>query len=171
MDEAAAKVRTASTNGSDGREELPLEGYSSLAGAFVACFSASMWLAARHRGELPAPPTPWDVVTIGTATHKLTRLIAKAKVTSFLRAPFTRYDGPTGRGEVSDVPEGTGMRRAVGELLVCPHCLGQWVAGGFGVGLVAAPRLTRLMAAIYTAQATADFLQIAYKAADEASAS
>jgi len=118
--------------------------------------------------ELPPQPSPWDVATIGVATHKLTRLIARAKVTSFLRAPFVRYEGRAGRAEVNETAEGTGLRRAVGELLICPHCLGQWVAGGFGVGLVAAPRLTRLIAALYTAQATADFLQIAYKAAEDA---
>jgi hypothetical protein len=108
------------------------------------------------------------VATIGVATHKLTRLVAKAKATAFLRAPFVRYEGDAGRAEVSESPQGAGLRRAVGELLVCPHCLGQWVAGGFGVGLVAAPRLTRLIAAVYTAQATADFLQLAYKAAGDA---
>lgn len=148
--------------------ELPLAGYSALTAAFLAAFSGSMALAVRSKGELPAAPTPWDVATIGVATHKLTRLIAKAKVTSFIRAPFVRYEGTAGRGEVSESVEGTGLRRAAGELLVCPHCLGQWVAGGFGVGLVAAPRLSRLIAAIYTAQATADFLQIAYRAAGEA---
>lgn len=38
------------------------------------------------------------------------------------------------------------MRRAVGQLLTCPYCIGQWVAGGFTLGLVAAPRPTLLAA-------------------------
>ena len=170
MDGAATESPIKGPPSLDGaaREELPLGGYSTLTGVFGVAFAGSMALAVRRRGELPPQPSPWDVATIGVATHKLTRLIAKANVTSFLRAPFTEYEGRSGRAEVSESPQGTGLRRAVGELLVCPHCLGQWVAGGFGVGLVAAPRMTRLLAAIYTAQATADFLQIAYKAAEDA---
>ena len=54
-------------------------------------------------------------------------------------------------------------------MLVCPYCLGQWVAAGFGLGLVGAPELTRLLAFIYTAETVADFLQLAYKSAEDAS--
>ena len=159
----------------DGREdggapqgERPLGAYSALTSLFGAGFAGAMGLAVRHRGGLPPQPSAWDVATVGIATHKLTRLVAKARVTSSIRAPFVRYEGGAGRGEVSESPQGTGFRRAVGELLVCPHCLAQWVAGGFTVGLVAAPRMTRLIAAMYTAQTISDFLQIAYKAAEEA---
>ena len=59
------------------------------------------------------------------------------------------------------------MRRAVGQLLTCPYCIGQWVAGGFTLGLVAAPRPTRLAAAMLAAVAFADTLQLAYKAAEK----
>lgn len=65
------------------------------------------------------------------------------------------------------MPRGSGLRLATGELLVCPYCIGQWVASGFGVGLVAAPRLTRLIALIYSAEAVSDFLQLGYLAAEE----
>jgi Protein of unknown function (DUF1360) len=125
-------------------------------------------LAARWSARpLPERIEPWDVLTAGVATHKLSRLIAKDKVTSFLRAPFVRYQDSAGRGELSEEPRGSGLRLAVGELLVCPYCLGQWIAAGFGVGMVAAPRFTRLVAFVYTAETVSDFLQLGYRAAEE----
>lgn len=49
-------------------------------------------LAARAAGRpLPERLSAQDVVLAGVATHKLSRLIAKDNVTSFLRAPFTRF--------------------------------------------------------------------------------
>jgi hypothetical protein len=41
------------------------------------------------------------------------------------------------------------------------------VAGAFAVGFVHAPRLTRLLAGMWTIQAIADGLQLAYVAAEE----
>ena len=63
-----------------------------------------------------------DLLLVGIATHKLSRLLAKDKVTSFIRAPFTRYQEPSGQGEVEEEPYGHGLHLAVGELLVCPYC-------------------------------------------------
>ena len=147
--------------------DRPLGGYLTLTGGFAVAFAGSLWAAKRRRGELPDRLGAWDLVTVGFATHKLTRLIAKERAMAFLRAPFVRHQEGTGQGEVSEQPRGTGLQLAVGELLVCPYCLGQWVASGLAVGLVAAPRLTRLTTFIFTAETIADFLQLAYFAAEE----
>src|SRR5687768_10371850 len=85
----------------------------------------------------------------------------------FLRAPFTRYQAPAGHGELEEAPRGRGMQYAIGELLVCPYCLAQWVAGGFAVGHVFAPRTTRLLSAMWAAQAIADGVQLAYSAGEQ----
>jgi Protein of unknown function (DUF1360) len=42
------------------------------------------------------------VLLHGLATQKASRLIATDKVTSFLRAPFTRYQEPAGHGELEE---------------------------------------------------------------------
>jgi hypothetical protein len=55
----------------------------------------------------------------------------------------------------------------VGELLTCPFCLDVWVATAFVIGLVFAPRLTRLIAGGLASLAGADFLQLAYAMAQE----
>jgi hypothetical protein len=148
-------------------EHRPLAAYAGLTAAFGATLGGAL-VALRAAGrELPESLSPGDLALAGVATHKVSRLLAKDKVTSFIRAPFTRYQEPAGHGELEEAPRGSGAQYAIGELLVCPYCLAQWVAAGFAVGLVAAPRTTRLVAGIYAAETLSDFLQLAYKAAEE----
>jgi hypothetical protein len=148
-------------------EHRPLAAYAGLTAAFGATLGGAL-VALRAAGrELPESLSAGDLALAGVATHKVSRLLAKDKVTSFIRAPFTRYQEPAGHGELEEAPRGSGARYAIGELLVCPYCLAQWVAAGFAVGLVAAPRTTRLVAGIYAAETLSDFLQLAYKAAED----
>jgi hypothetical protein len=141
---------------------IPLRSYAALATAFNAALAAGIVAA---RDDLPERFSPVDLVLLGVATHKYSRLVAKDRVTSFLRAPFMRYQGDAGPSEVDEEPRGEGPRRAVGELVGCPFCVGMWVASGLGLGFVAAPRVTRFVAGVGTALAIADFLQLAHAAA------
>jgi hypothetical protein len=85
-----------------------------------------------------------------------------------LRAPFTRYAGTAGPAEVQEeTRHDSQLRHSVGELLTCPFCLDMWVATAFVIGLIVAPRLTRLVAGSFTALAGADFLQLAYAKAQQ----
>lgn len=148
-------------------DDQPMAGRVTLVSVFGASLAAAA-VAARITGrEPPERPSPLDVVMVGMATHKLSRLVTKAKVTSFVRAPFTEFQKPKGHGEVEECPRGGGVRRAVGELLVCPYCISQWISAGFAAGLVLAPRATRLVAGSYSALALADFMQLAYVAAEK----
>ena len=143
----------------------PLRGYALLAAGFE---TASMAFVAAHRRsgrELPERVSAADLALMAVATQKLSRLIAKDRVTSFLRAPFTRYEGEGGPSEVEEKPRGTGVRLAVGELLICPYCLGMWVAGGFLGSHLSRPTETRWVATLFTLLAAADGLQLAYTAA------
>jgi hypothetical protein len=148
-------------------EHRPLAAYAALSTTFGAAFVGALAAIRLSGRELPARPSAGDLLLAGVATHKVSRLVAKDKVTAFVRAPFTRFQESTGQGEVEEAPRGTGLRYAVGELLVCPYCLAQWVAAGFALGLVAAPRTTRLVAGVYAAETLSDFLQLAYKAAED----
>lgn len=149
-------------------EEKPVGSYAALTGVYasmVVAFAAAVKLTGR---KLPERVAFGDIALMGVATHKLARLVAKDKVTSFLRVPFTEFDEDASAGEVMEQPRGSGPRQAVGELLACPFCLAQWVATGFTYGMVFAPRATRLATSMFTAIAAADFLQYAYAAAQQA---
>lgn len=148
-------------------ERPPLLSYAGVIAIFNALFAGALLLARRRGRELPERVGAADLITIGVASHKLSRVIAKDKVTSPLRAPFTEFEEEGGPSEFDESSRGSGARKAVGELLICPYCLGLWVVAAFAVGLLFAPRLTRFLAAVFSALTISDFLQIAYKAAEE----
>jgi hypothetical protein len=148
-------------------EERPLASYGLLTGAFVALSGLGAAAVKRSGGKLPEHYLPWDLLLVGGATHKASRMIAKDKVTAVFRAPFTEYQGPGAPGEVDERARGSGLRLAIGELLVCPYCLGVWIATALSFGLAVAPRTTRFVSFLLSAVGIADLLQIAYKAAEE----
>lgn len=148
-------------------ERPPLAAYATFAVAFHAAMAGAVVAARRSGRELPHRVDPADIVLIGTASYKLSRLISKKKVTAFVRAPFTELEGKGGPAELEERPRGTGLRRTLGELLVCPYCLGLWASGAFHAGLLLAPRATRFSASVLSALAISDFLQVAGKAAQQ----
>jgi hypothetical protein len=144
------------------KEDRPLGAYALLIGAFHAIFALFLLAVQRSGRSLPERPRPDDILLLGIATQKLSRLLAKDAVTSALRAPFTRYQGPAGEGEVNDAPRGRGLRHAVGELLTCPFCVSEWIGAFLGYGLVFAPRVTRFVAGLVATLTVADFVQYGY---------
>lgn len=149
------------------RERPPLVPYLVAMAIFNLLFATALLVARRQGRELPERVGADDVLLVGVASHKLSRLIAKDKVTSPLRAPFTELEGDGGPGELEERARGGATRRAVGELLICPYCIGLWVVAAFAFGLLFAPRLTRFLAAVFAALTVSDFFQVAYKAAEE----
>lgn len=143
-------------------------------GGLLAVYAASVcgflaWLRRSGR-ELPSPGLR-DVALIGAATHKASRLLTKEKVTQPLREPFAAVEGEGDLPrELDQRPQGSGLRRAVGELLICPYCLAQWIGTAFFAGLAVSPRLTRFLAALLASLALADFLQPVYRWAERRSA-
>jgi Protein of unknown function (DUF1360) len=148
-------------------QERPLGGYAALMAIFAAAVGGfSAWVR-RFDRELPERPSVGDLALVTVATHKASRLLAKDRVTSTVRAPFTEFGEDAGPGEVSEHARGRGLRRAVGELVICPYCLGLWVAAAFAAGLVVAPRPTRWAAGVLAAVFGSDVLQIVYKNAED----
>ncbi len=148
-------------------QEQELRGHAVLMGAFASlCVAFATWFRRSGR-KLPNAIGAGDLLLISVATHKAARLIAKDRVTSPLRAPFTRFDRDAGPGEVSEEPRGRGLRRSIGELVICPYCLGMWIASAFVAGLIVVPRATRAVASVLAAVTGADMLQIVYKKAED----
>lgn len=141
----------------------PLGAYASMMGLYTALSGAAV-VALRRKRHAVRRPGAVDIVALGLATQRLARLVSRDSVTAPLRAPFTQYEGPAGEGEVNERVVGSGLRHAVGELLSCPFCLGQWAATALVAGTVAAPSLgTAAVTVLATAQVS-DYLQLAYAA-------
>jgi hypothetical protein len=148
-------------------EDKPLASYGVLMSVFLSLASAFAGWFRRSGRSLPDRIDDRDLLLLTVASHKAARLIAKDKVTSAIRAPFARYEGDAGPGEVSEQPRGQGLRRVLGELLVCPYCLGMWTSAFLTAGLLVAPRFTRWVSSVLAIFFGSDVLQIAYKKAEE----
>jgi hypothetical protein len=147
-------------------DEQLLAEYASLLALYVASVAA-LTGAAREQNRLPRKFGLLDLALLGIATHKLSRIVAKDRITGILRAPFVNYIRSAGAGEVEEEPRGRGIQRGIGELISCPYCMAPWCATTLGFGLVFAPRVTRFLAGILASVAASDFLHRAYLAAKE----
>lgn len=145
-----------------GATDRPLGGYVAVMGTYAAAVGVAAGLARLTGRHLPDKVTAGDVALLSAATFRISRLVTKDKVTSPLRAPFTRFEEAAGEGEVNEQPRGHGARHAAGELASCPFCASVWTVTGLTLGMVFAPRLTRWVAAAASASAGSDFLQLAY---------
>jgi hypothetical protein len=146
-----------------------LEGYVVILGIYGVLVALAAVVAAVTGRKLPARWPLQDLITVTIGTHKLSRTLTKDAVTSPLRAPFVHYAGSGGPAEVMEESRhGSALRHGIGELVTCPFCLDMWVATGFVIGLIFVPRLTRMVAGTFTALAGADFLQLAYAWAQQA---
>ena len=103
------------------RERPPFAAYATFASIFHAAMAVAVAAAKRSGRDLPQRVEAGDVLLIGAASYQLSRLITKKKVTAFVRAPFTELEGKGGPAELEERPRGSGLRRAMGELLVCPY--------------------------------------------------
>jgi hypothetical protein len=166
-DHSALKTPEVVAGYAEPQRRPPFLSYLAFMSVFGTLVGSALAIARRQGRELPAQVSAGELLLVGTASHKLSRVISKDKVTSPLRAPFTELEGKGGPAELEERSRGNGLQKAVGELLICPYCLGLWVVAGFSVGLIFAPRVTRFVASLFSALTISDFFQIAYKAAEE----
>lgn len=143
-----------------GGVDRPLGSYAVITTVYAVMATAA-GLAARGREAGPRMSAS-DMVLATVATADFARTLAKDPVTSFLRAPFTRFEGQAGEAELAEDVRGTGPRHAIGELLTCPFCLGPWFAGAFVAGFAFTPRAARAAAVIGTMSAGANVLQYGF---------
>jgi hypothetical protein len=86
-----------------------------------------------------------DILLLGLATYRLSRLISYDRVTQYLRIPFVEPGKGAEQVEgTSEEPKGEGLQYAVGQLLTCAYCSSVW-AGTFNSALyLLSPRVGRL---------------------------
>src|SRR5216110_1606458 len=114
-------------------DEQLLAEYATLLGFYIASVAVLTGLAT-EKDRFPRRFSLLDLALLGIATHKLSRIVAKDRITSILRAPFVSYIRSSGAGEVKEEPRGRGIQRAIGTLVSCPYCIGPWSAAVLGFG-------------------------------------
>ena len=151
----------AKTAETDECEEQLLAEYATLLGFYLASVAVLTGIAVQQH-RLPRKFGLLDLALLGIATHKLSRIVAKDRITGILRAPFVSYIRSSGAGEVEEEPRGRGFQRGIGHLISCPYCMAPWCATALSFGLLFAPRVTRFFAGILVSVAASDFLHRAY---------
>ena len=146
-------------------EEQLLAEYALMLAFYVSSVAALTGIAI-EKDRLPKKPSLLDLALLGVATHKLSRIIAKDRITSILRAPFVNYIRSAGYGEVEEEPRGRGIQRGIGQLISCPYCMAPWCATALAFGFIFAPRVVRLFAGVLATVAASDFLHRAYAATE-----
>jgi hypothetical protein len=142
----------------------PLPQFMALLGVFSALAGSALISFKKETGKLPAKISVPELLLLGVATHRLSRLLTLDMVTSPLRAPFSRFEEFAGEGEVTEKARGSGIRQVIGDLVSCPYCAGVWVASGLRMGRAIAPRLTSFAVEVLTLSALSNFLHHAYVA-------
>jgi hypothetical protein len=128
--------------------------YLGLIGLFLSTFGAVA--AKQPKGSVALGPL--DLAMLGLSTFRLGRMVAYDTVLRPVREPFTAtVPDPTGAGDTVE-PEGTGMRRAIGELISCPTCAGTWLAALQVYALQLAPGPARIFIAMMAAVGAAELL-------------
>src|SRR5882724_11935717 len=78
------------------KEQLLAE-YATLLGFYIAGVAVLTGIA-MEKSRLPRRFSLLDLALLGIATHKLSRIVAKDRITSILRAPFVSYIRSAGAG-------------------------------------------------------------------------
>ena len=152
----------------DPEQDRPLAAYSALTVVFASITGAG-YAALHAGGRAPGRPSVLESIRLGIATHKLSRLVAKDKVTSPYRAPFTRFEDADSAppAEVSETVRGSGLRRALGELLVCPYCLAPWIATMLLAARAIAPKPAGALLGLLEIVTVSDWMQILYAGSEK----
>lgn len=144
-----------------GAPDAPLGAYAGLVAGFLGAGTALA--AAASRRKTPDRLAAGDILLAAVAAHRISRVVTKDRVTSVFRAPFTEYEGSGAPGEVEEhARRSSGPALAVGQLLTCPYCIGEWAALGLTAGFTLAPRATRALATVLTVSTAADVMQEIY---------
>ena len=146
-------------NGGERREEEHTEAvdYAAINLVYASLFAGVVY-ATRERAR-EEPIRLHELLPLSAATFALAKVIAREKVGTWVREPFVEHE-EGGRMR----PQGTRLRRAVGELVTCTRCVGAWSALGI-VGLrLASPDAGRNVANVLAVSGANDWLQAGFKA-------
>ncbi len=133
---------------------MPLKGYATLFGVFNLGLLAMLASCRKSTRSMRLG----DYLLLGITTYKVAHILSNDRATSFIRAPFTEYQGSGEGSQVKEIVRGRGLQRAVGDLLTCPYCLSPWVACALVWGFHFQPAATRSLASVMALASLSDCL-------------
>jgi hypothetical protein len=114
---------------------------------------AAAVVAGTRKQAAEDPITTKELIPLAAATFAVSKAVARERIGTWVREPFTEGQRPTGNR----------IRRAVGELVTCTRCVGTWSALGV-VGLrLANPQAGRTMSYVLASSAANDWMQAGFK--------
>lgn len=168
MQSARPSIRDARTGPTpQASDRLAPYGFFLAAHAILWCGFVLVMLLFRIRWPVSVPAV--DLLLLSLATFRLTELVTEEKVASWLRAPFCEQRivvQPDGTEEIEEVPIGNGLRRATGEMILCPWCAGVWIATFLCFLYILLPGFARVVLIAFGAAAGGLILQILTKLMD-----
>jgi hypothetical protein len=142
-------------------EQPPYHAYATIVGTFLAGLGAVSGIAAA-RDRPHQDVSVMELALLGLATFKASRVVARDKVTSFVREPLV--EGHAYDGEDEEPVRSGGMQQALGELVTCTRCIGTWIGAGLATTQILAPRTGRLLTSVLAAGALNDFMLAGFNA-------
>jgi len=145
-----------------GASTPPYRAYAGIAGTFLAGVIGVSGLAAARKRPLQEFGAI-DLTMLGLATFKASRIVARDRITSFVREPLVEgkaYDG----ADEQPVQDG-GMQQALGELVTCTRCIGTWAGAALASTQILTPRTGRLLTSVLAGGALNDFLLAGFSTA------
>jgi len=122
--------------------------YATLLGFYLTSAAVLTGIAVQQN-RLPRKFGLLDLALLGVATHKLSRIVAKDRITGILRAPFVSLFAVLALARWKRSHAAVDFKRGIGHLISCPYCMAPWCATGLSFGLLFSPRVTRFFAGIW----------------------
>ena len=155
------RTATAPTNGAQTWEsEGPTQphDYAAINAVWISLLGGLI-MATRGRAS-EDPIQARELIPLSAATFAVSKAVARERIGSWVREPFVQEDNVEGERQR---PKGSGLRRALGELVTCTRCVGTWSALGV-VGLrVMHPEAGRTVSMILASSAANDWLQTGFR--------
>lgn len=134
----------------DSQRQRPYVYYALLIALYNAIFGTFLWLYRRKSGRLERV-TGLDLVLLGMSTLRMAKLVSEDEVTAVVRKPLVEVE----KGQRK--PKGNGLQLALGQLVLCPTCVGTWMAAFLTYALHLFPTQTRPFLAMMSASGASQF--------------
>jgi hypothetical protein len=141
-------------------DAVPYGSYTAIASAFAAILVVTTAFT-RARGRGGRCGSMADLAVLSAATFKCARVVSHERLGRIVREPLVEDEDGRGLARL-ERPAGSGLRRALGELVTCSRCTGTWAAAGLVATEAAAPRFGGVLRWTLAASAANDFLQAGF---------